>query len=239
MHFTGCLLRQPKPSSIAWLSRQFNDPYVKQRLSDPRAYRSRSAFKLLEINQQWDNFLSKPHVSSVVDLGAAPGGWSQVVAGKLGWDIFPAAPKEPVHKMKYNPDAEWSAAPEVEQAESPTSDQTPRSRYARNRGRNGRQAAPEEKDFDPLNIDSEPLDEPGVGQGTIVAVDLLRMQPIPGVNTIQADFLSPEAEILIHGLLSIKGNPEGKVDVILSDMAANTSGNHTADTESSLEICHA
>ncbi|KAF8193731.1 hypothetical protein BJ912DRAFT_1141726 [Pholiota molesta] len=63
------------------------DPYVKKRLSDPAAYRARSAFKLLEINENWDHFLDAPDVGAVVDLGAAPGGWCQVVANlnKLGW----------------------------------------------------------------------------------------------------------------------------------------------------------
>ncbi|KAF9003102.1 FtsJ-like methyltransferase-domain-containing protein [Cyathus striatus] len=77
-----------KPSSREWLSRQFRDPYVKKRLSDPAAYRSRAAFKLLEIEDSW-GFLTQPHVETVVDLGAAPGGWSQVVAGKLGWGAEP------------------------------------------------------------------------------------------------------------------------------------------------------
>ncbi|KAG6843835.1 hypothetical protein H0H87_012717 [Tephrocybe sp. NHM501043] len=237
MHATLRLLRQPKPSSTAWLSRQFRDPYVKQRLSDPRAYRSRSAFKLLEIDGQWDNFLSKPDVSAIVDLGAAPGGWSQVSAGKLGWDVNPPPRKQPVHKLTYKPDQQWSTS---------TAEELPSLERGRPPHRKRPQRRPEgnteeQADFDPLNIDDVPFDNhlAGQGRGTIVAVDLLRMHPIPGVHCIQADFLSREAETLIEGLLSVKGNPSGKVDVILSDMAANTSGNHTADTESSLEICHA
>lgn len=95
--------------------------------------------------------------------------------------------------------------------------------------------------FDPLNIEGEDFgayDGKG-GRGTIVAVDLLKMQPIQGVHNIQADFLSPQAETLIHALLAVKGNPAGKVDIILSDMAANSSGNNIRDIESSLEICNA
>ncbi|KAG2012220.1 RNA methyltransferase [Coprinopsis cinerea AmutBmut pab1-1] len=85
MSFRPTFCRLAKKSSRQWLARQTKDPYVKKRQIDPAAFRARSAFKLLEINDQWDNFLSKSDVNAVVDLGAAPGGWSQVVAQKLGW----------------------------------------------------------------------------------------------------------------------------------------------------------
>ena len=79
-------------ASRTWLSRQSRDPYVKQRNASPNAYRSRSAFKLLELDAAWGSFLSRKDVRAVVDLGAAPGGWSQVVAEKLGW-IDTSAPQ--------------------------------------------------------------------------------------------------------------------------------------------------
>src|SRR6266545_2847298 len=79
------LLSQKSKSSTQWISRQSRDPYVKKRVSDPAAYRTRSAFKLLEINEKMGGFLDHDDVNTVVDLGAAPGGWSQVVAGKFGW----------------------------------------------------------------------------------------------------------------------------------------------------------
>jgi len=100
--------------------------------------------------------------------------------------------------------------------------------------------------FDPLNIDDfnqdgsggdEVANVSGIGRGAVVAVDLLRMQPIHGVHFIQEDFLSPQAEPLIRALLEANGNPDAKADIILSDMAANTSGNVIADVERSLEIC--
>ncbi|KAG6373531.1 FtsJ-like methyltransferase-domain-containing protein [Boletus reticuloceps] len=72
-------------ASRSWLSRQSRDPYVKLRNASPNVYRSRSAFKLLELNAAWGSFLSRKDVRAVVDLGAAPGGWSQVVSEKLGW----------------------------------------------------------------------------------------------------------------------------------------------------------
>lgn len=66
-------------SSTKWLHRQLNDPYVMQARND--GYRSRASYKLLEINQKYQ-FLKPSMV--VVDLGAAPGGWSQVSANIVG-----------------------------------------------------------------------------------------------------------------------------------------------------------
>lgn len=60
-------------SSTRWLSRQLNDPYVRQ--AKAKGYRSRAAFKLVELDEKF-HFLKKGAV--VLDLGAAPGGWSQV-----------------------------------------------------------------------------------------------------------------------------------------------------------------
>lgn len=62
-------------SSNAWLSRQSRDPFVKQRNED--SFRARSAYKLREIDQKY-RFLKKAQV--VVDLGAAPGGWSEYIS---------------------------------------------------------------------------------------------------------------------------------------------------------------
>lgn len=71
--------RRRKPSSNAWLSRQLNDPYVveAQRLG----YRSRSAFKLIELD---DRFGLLSPGRRVVDLGCAPGGWTQVAVERVG-----------------------------------------------------------------------------------------------------------------------------------------------------------
>ncbi|MCC8417397.1 MAG: RlmE family RNA methyltransferase [Rickettsia endosymbiont of Bryobia graminum] len=67
--------KRRKTSSKQWLARQLNDPYVSRAKID--GYRSRAAYKLLEINDKFK--LLKPGMK-IVDLGAAPGGWSQVVA---------------------------------------------------------------------------------------------------------------------------------------------------------------
>ena len=95
---------------------------------------------------------------------------------------------------------------------------------------------PLDVDFsDLLNEDYAPPAAQPVGRGTVVAVDLLRIEPLRGVQTLQMDFLSPEAESYIDALLQGEGK-DGKADVILSDMAANFTGNSTADIEASLTI---
>jgi 23S rRNA (uridine2552-2'-O)-methyltransferase len=86
-----------KVSSTRWLERQLNDPYVKRARADN--YRSRAAYKLLELDERF-NFLKG--VKAVVDLGIAPGGWSQVVrrrvpqAAVVGIDLLPTDPIEGV-----------------------------------------------------------------------------------------------------------------------------------------------
>src|SRR5215813_12158337 len=84
-------------SSQRWLQRQLNDPYVAE--ARKRGYRSRAAFKLLQLDDQF-RFLTPG--ARVVDLGAAPGGWTQVAvervkpgksSGKvIGIDIAPVEP---------------------------------------------------------------------------------------------------------------------------------------------------
>lgn len=68
-----------KASSRRWLERHLNDPYVHRAQTD--GYRSRAAYKLLEINEKYD-LLKKGQ--KLIDLGAAPGGWSQVAAQIIG-----------------------------------------------------------------------------------------------------------------------------------------------------------
>ena len=68
-----------KIASTRWLQRQLNDPYVEE--AKRQGYRSRAAFKLAEIDDKYH--LLKPGLT-VVDLGAAPGGWSQIAAQRVG-----------------------------------------------------------------------------------------------------------------------------------------------------------
>nr|HPD83011.1 RlmE family RNA methyltransferase [Alphaproteobacteria bacterium] len=82
-----------KTSSTQWLKRQLNDPYVAK--AQMEGYRGRAAYKLIELNEKLD--ILKPNLM-VVDLGAAPGGWTQVAAQKgckvVGLDILPMDPIE-------------------------------------------------------------------------------------------------------------------------------------------------
>jgi 23S rRNA (uridine2552-2'-O)-methyltransferase len=84
-------------SSARWLQRQINDPYVKQAKAD--GYRSRAAYKLIELDEK---FAVLKGVARAVDLGIAPGGWSQVLrqrcpsARVVGIDLLPTDPIEGV-----------------------------------------------------------------------------------------------------------------------------------------------
>jgi 23S rRNA (uridine2552-2'-O)-methyltransferase len=71
--------KRRKPSSRAWLDRQINDPYVAR--AKREGFRSRAAYKLAEIDDKYR--LLKPD-ARVIDLGAAPGGWSEVAARRVG-----------------------------------------------------------------------------------------------------------------------------------------------------------
>ncbi|KAG8994189.1 2' O-ribose methyltransferase [Tulasnella sp. 427] len=169
-----------------YIIRQSRDPFVRQRNQgtdvDPGAiFRARSAFKLVEMNERF-KFLNG--ANTVVDLGGAPGGWSQVVA-------------------------------------------------------KGMEKRRKETDPDPAqSTDAEPSDLASNARRLIVdpkviAVDLLPIAPIPGVVTIQGDFLAPETrKRLIQAIAPASG-----VDVVLSDMAPNMSGNRLRDIDLSLELC--
>ncbi|OYY02140.1 MAG: rRNA methyltransferase [Acidocella sp. 35-58-6] len=84
--------RKLAPSSQRWLSRQLNDPYVQA--AKTQGFRSRAAFKLLELDDKYQ-LITKG--ARVVDLGAAPGGWSQVALARgaakvVGIDLLPIIP---------------------------------------------------------------------------------------------------------------------------------------------------
>lgn len=152
-----------KKVNKAWLHDHINDPYVK--LAQRHQYRARAAFKLIGIDEQ--DQLIKPGMT-VVDLGSAPGSWSQVVRRRL------AAP---------------SLAPDVRKAD---------------------------------DLRSEAPQIPV--QGRIIALDLLPMDPIPGVEYFQGDFREQAVLDRLENLL--QGD---RVDLVLSDMAPNLSGVGVAD----------
>jgi 23S rRNA (uridine2552-2'-O)-methyltransferase len=143
LHVTVKTGGKRKLSSKLWLERQLNDPYVTRARRE--GYRSRAAYKLIEIDDKY-RFL-KPGMT-VVDLGAAPGGWSQVAAKRVG-------------------------------AES--------------------------------------------NKGRVIAVDLLEMGEIIGVTFARLDFLTQEATDRLTAMM------DGRADVVMSDMAANTTGHRKTD----------
>ncbi len=93
--------RRRSAGSTAWLQRQLTDPYVKQAKAE--GYRSRSAYKLIELD---DRFGLLKGVERVVDLGIAPGGWTQVLrarvpgAAVVGVDLLEVEPIEGVTLLK-------------------------------------------------------------------------------------------------------------------------------------------
>jgi 23S rRNA (uridine2552-2'-O)-methyltransferase len=129
-------------SSKRWLERQLNDPYVAR--AKREGLRSRAAYKLIEVDDKYR--LLKPG-ARVVDLGAAPGGWSEVAAKRV---------------------------------------------------------------------------KAGEGGGKVVAIDLLEMAPVAGVEFLQLDFLDPSAPERLRARI-------GEADVVLSDMAANATGHKKTD----------
>jgi 23S rRNA (uridine2552-2'-O)-methyltransferase len=135
-------------SSARWLAEHAADPYVKR--AHAEGWRSRAAFKLEEI-QRSDRLL-RPGMT-IVDLGAAPGGWSQYAARLLG------------------------------------------------------------------------------GRGRVIALDLLPMPALPGVEFLQGDFGEQETLERLH--VQLGGTP---VDLVMSDMAPNMSGMSDVDHDRSMHL---
>jgi 23S rRNA (uridine2552-2'-O)-methyltransferase len=136
-------------SSNRWLREHVSDPYVKQ--AKAAGYRSRSAYKLLALQEKYKIFKAG---GWVLDLGAAPGGWSQVAAAAVG-------PK-----------------------------------------------------------------------GHVVAVDCLAMAPLAGVTFLQGDLTQAAVLDELQGLLASR-----KVDVVVSDMAPNLSGERSIDQPRAMYLC--
>lgn len=135
-------------SSAKWMQEHFEDEYVKK--AQKLGLRSRAVFKIEEINIK--DKLIKPGMK-VVDLGAAPGGWSEYAAKVVGEN------------------------------------------------------------------------------GQVVACDILSMDPIVGVDFLQGDF---REEVILDALLTRIGGKD--IDVVMSDMAANMTGNESADSARSMYL---
>ncbi|TDL26598.1 23S ribosomal RNA methyltransferase [Rickenella mellea] len=215
-------------STKNWLARQFKDPFVRKRFEDPAHYRSRAAYKLLDIDSMY-KILDKPDVRAVVDLGAAPGSWSQVAAAKVGTLGLSAGP-------------ERAAIDQVRVEKRVLRGEDFGLREDAKSAKAGKEAVTwsggDIYDFD-VDNDAAAADvqtNAGRDRGgkVVIALDRLRIPPIRGVYTLQMDFLGPDAAPTIASLL-----PDGKADVILSDMAANASGFYVRDSAMSLEICEA
>ena len=135
-------------TSKAWMQAHVNDSYVK--LAKKEGYRSRAAYKLLEINER-DRILKKGMV--VVDLGAAPGSWSQVAIHQVG------------------------------------------------------------------------------AEGSVIALDILEVQPLPGVVYIRGDFREESAVEMLNQILAGRC-----ADIVISDMAPNISGVSVSDQARSMYL---
>ena len=140
MHVQVKTAGKRKLSSKLWLERQLNDPYVAKARKE--GFRSRAAYKLKEIDAKYKLLSSG---MAVVDLGAAPGGWSQIAAAKVG------------------------------------------------------------------------------KAGKVIAIDLLEMGELPGVDFAQMDFLDDTAPDRLRAMLG------GGADLVMSDMAGNTTGHRKTD----------
>ncbi len=140
-----------KASSRRWLERHINDPYVQR--AQLEGYRARAVYKLLEIDEK-HNILKG--AKRIVDLGSAPGSWSQIAAKVTG-----------------------------------STDEDTR----------------------------------------VAAIDFLEMDPIPGVNFLQMDFLEDDAPRLL--MEAIGGAP----DIVISDMAAPTTGHRKTDHLRTMHLC--
>jgi 23S rRNA (uridine2552-2'-O)-methyltransferase len=135
--------RKRTPASARWLERQLNDPYVAQARRE--GYRSRAAYKLIEID---DKYKLLKLGQRILDLGASPGGWSQVAGARTG---------------------------------------------------------------------------AGQGRGRVIAIDLLEMDTVEGVEFRQMDFHDAQAPERLREWMG------GPADGVLSDMAANATGHRKTD----------
>jgi 23S rRNA U2552 (ribose-2'-O)-methylase RlmE/FtsJ len=195
------------PSSTEWLSRQLADPYVRAR--EAAGYRSRSAFKLVEINARC-RLLARG--ASVVDLGAAPGGWSQVAVDIVGGGGAGARAPPTIFVR-----AGGAAAGAAGAAPAPAARRASFldiSGAEAGGGSGGERAAPP----------PPPPPPPPGARPLVVAVDLTALEPLRGVQMVCGDFMRAPTRAAVRRAL-----PRGRADVVLSDMAHAFSGDASGD----------
>jgi len=141
-------------SSKSWLKEHFDDEYVRR--SQQGGYRSRAIYKLIEIDKK--DRLVKPGMT-IIDLGAAPGGWSEYCVKKMA------------------------------------------------------------------------------GKGTVVALDILPMEPIDGVTIIEGDFRENDVFEALMAVLKNGAEETSRADLVISDMAPNISGMESVDMPRAYYLC--
>ncbi|KIK52158.1 hypothetical protein GYMLUDRAFT_77911 [Collybiopsis luxurians FD-317 M1] len=214
-----------KKSSTEWLRRQSQDPFVKQRASSLSAFRSRSAFKLVEMHEKFDEFLTKPDVRAIVDLGAAPGGWSQVVSQLIN------EPKQSQAKPK---SISRSASSSPLEFYDPLNIDADLERLFLESS-SGSKPKVKIIAVDRLSMDS-------VTGVSILKADFLHPQT---EGMIRALIDNPShSSSLSHSRSSPPklglSNPDPpKVDIVLSDIAPNMTGVPAVDSEANLQVAHA
>ncbi|KAJ3512551.1 hypothetical protein NLJ89_g3453 [Agrocybe chaxingu] len=222
-----------------WFLRQYRDPEVRKYLGLKTAYRGRGAFTLLQLNQNNERFLDKKHITAVIDLGAHPGTWSQVVEGKLGWCPEPPKARRNTHTsvllsstastqpMATEPQEEALTLDTSAVAERKDNPHLPPPLFFKPdiiHAATMEPASSVAAGSSKLGMESNDFSTPkplGKGHGTVIAVDTKKIKSIRGVQTVQLDWTLPETSTLIEGLLA-GVNKQGKADVILSDCTVQT-----------------
>jgi 23S rRNA U2552 (ribose-2'-O)-methylase RlmE/FtsJ len=217
-------------ASKRWLTRQLNDPYVARARRE--GYRSRAAYKLAEIDDKYRLF--KPG-AKVADLGAAPGGWSQIAAERVGAtgraSAYDEAPSPAAAKGTVIAHGEPPSSPSPLAGEGRGGGSSDRGTDMRPSPTPTRGTPKNASAFfgDPANPspqgggEKEESRAPARRAGAVVAIDLLDMPAIPGVTFLKLDFLDPAAPGRLKELLG------GPADVVMSDMAANATGHRKTD----------
>jgi 23S rRNA U2552 (ribose-2'-O)-methylase RlmE/FtsJ len=237
-------------SSRSWLNRQSRDPYVQQ--AREQGYRARSAFKLIELNQAYSII---KHGDRVIDLGASPGGWSQVASSLCGSEkSFPGlvvdisdADQVIGRNSSLSIASSASSSPSLSSSSSSSSYRPSFLSAAPFQSLNRPISSSSVSSSQPLQS-QQPFNRlvkknfvPSEGP-LLIAVDLLPIERLRGCACIQGDFSNVTIQKMIQAFLI--GTPtsttttssthnlqyQHAADVVLSDMAPSFSGDSSLDT---------